>query len=136
MLYGRVGFVLVVGLVAGLAGCKQGEDAAVAQVAAVPAKASPAEVAGPVSVDPAELTSCVVGSVVTVRWDLRPTHPNVADVEIFTGQPGKETIFAAGGFAGEAATGPWARPGTTFLVRNKADGTEVAKAVVGGPTCD
>jgi len=139
MLQVRIGLVLVIGLLAGLSGCQQGNEAPLPQAASgMPAVAEPAAAKpdGAVSIDPAELGSCDVGAVVTVRWDMRATNPAVTDVEIWTGAPGKETIFAAGGYAGEAATGPWAYPGTTFLVRNKADGAELARAVVGGPSCN
>ena len=62
--------------------------------------------------------------------------PDITDVEIWTGVPGKQTLFAAGGYAGEASTvQPWAHPGTTFSIRNKADGAEVASVVVEGPDC-
>lgn len=140
MRHGRLGFVLAAGLLAALAGCEQHKDPAAPQAApAVEVSAAPTgtppPAPGPVSIEPAQVASCDVGAVVTVRWDLRETHPDVADVEIWTGPPGKETIFAAGGFVGEAVTGPWATSGTTFSIRNKANGAEILDAVVGGPAC-
>ena len=127
-------------LLASLAACKQPQtpDAAAGTSAPVAVAAeNPAATAGPLYLVPAKLDACEPGAVVVVHWDMRKTRPDIANVEIWTGAPGSQTLFAAGGYAGEASTmQPWARPGTTFSLRDKADGAEVAKAVVGGPTCN
>lgn len=126
-------------LLAALAGCKQPQTPVPAAGATAPtevAAAAPAVPAGPLYLVPAKLDACEPGAVVVVHWDMRKTRPDITDVEIWTGAAGSQTLFAAGGYAGEASTvQPWAHPGTTFSVRNKADGVEVATVVVDGPTC-
>lgn len=126
-------------LLAVLPGCKQSQTPDAAATASAPtevAAANPAAPTGPFYVVPAKLDACEPGAVVVVHWDMRKTRPDITDVEIWTGVPGKQTLFAAGGYAGEASTGqPWAHPSTTFSLRNKADGKEVATAVVDGPAC-
>lgn len=125
-----------------LPGCNQSKspaDASSTETTAVAEAPTPETTPAPVGavfITPAQLPSCEPGAVVTVHWDLREIHPEVTEVEIWTGPAGNQTLFAAGGFAGEASTEqPWARPGTAFSVRNKADGEEVANVVVGGPSC-
>lgn len=131
----------VIALLGLLAGCNQSQPPAQAAEGAADATAdataeAPAAPTGPVYLTPAKLDACEHGAVVVVHWNLHETNPDVSDVEIWTGAPGHQTLFAAGGYAGEASTGqPWAYPGTTFSVRNKADGAEVANVVVGGPAC-
>ena len=126
-------------LLAALAGCKQPQTPDVAAGASAPAEVaavSAAAPAGPVYLVPGKLDACEPGAVVVVHWDMRKTRPDITDVEIWTGAAGSQTLFAAGGYAGEASTvQAWAHPGTTFSVRNKADGVEVATVVVDGPTC-
>lgn len=132
--------VTLILLVSFSAGCKQTETPEAASGASAPTavaaeNAAPAA-AGPLYLIPAKLDACEPGAVVVVHWDMRKTRPDITDVEIWTGVPGKQTLFAAGGYAGEASTvQPWAHPNTTFSLRNKADGKEVASAVVGGPAC-
>ena len=130
---------VILALLAVLPGCKQSQMPDPAAAVSAPAEvvaANPAAPTGPFYVVPAKLDACEPGAVVVVHWDMRKTRPDIANVEIWTGAPGKQTLFAAGGYAGEASTEqPWARPGTTFTVRNKADGAEVATAVVEGPAC-
>lgn len=84
---------------------------------------------------PSTLADCAQGRIVTLKWDFRTSHPNVSDLEVYTGAPGKETLFAAGGNPGEAATGPWAYPGTVFLLKDKASGEELTQVKVLGPDC-
>ncbi len=127
-------------LLASLAACKQTQTPNAVAGASAPVKIAaetPPVPDGPVYLVPAKLAACEPGAVVVVHWDMRKTRPDIANVEIWTGAPGTQTLFAAGGYAGEASTTqPWARPGTTFSVRNKADGKEVATAVVEGPSCN
>ncbi len=132
--------VVTLVLLASLAACQQPQTPAAAVDASAPANV-PAEASpipdGPVYLVPAKLAACEPGAVVVVHWDMRKTRPDITDVEIWTGAPGSQTLFAAGGYTGEASTTqPWASPGTTFSVRNKADGVEVATAVVDGPSCN
>lgn len=126
-------------LLASLAACKQAQTPDTATSGPAPAndvaeKVDPTD--APLYLVPAKLDACEPGAVVVVHWDMRKTRPDITDVEIWTGAPGSQTLFAAGGYTGEASTGqPWAQPGTTFTVRNKADNAEVATSVVGGPPC-
>lgn len=141
----RLSPLAVIALAGLLAACSQSStppqaadapDATAPATASAPADAAPAAPTGPVYLTPAKLDACEPGAVVVVHWDMRKTHPDITDVEIWTGVPGKQTLFAAGGYAGEASTvQPWAHPGTTFSIRNKADGAEVASVVVEGPDC-
>ena len=130
-----------IALLALLAGCNQSEspvaESTAPEAAAEPAADSPPAPDAPVYLTPARLESCEQGAVVVVHWDMRETRPDITDVEIWTGPVGNQTLFAAGGYMGEASTAqPWAYPGTTFSVRNKADGEEVASVVVDGPACE
>lgn len=136
---------VTVALLTFLAGCNQPQSPAQASDAAtkvvahtegVAAKNSTAHT-GPLYLIPAKLDACEPGAVVVVHWDMRETHPDISNVEIWTGPLGNQTLFAAGGNVGEASTmQAWAHPGTIFSVRNKAGGTEVATAAVDGPSCD
>ena len=124
-----------------VAGCRQEQAAAQSPDAGAKAGASatpstPSPTDGSLYTTPARLDACDRGAVVTVHWDMRRTHPEIADVEIWTGPVGNQTLFAAGGYTGEASTvQPWAYPGTVFSLRNKADGKEVVSTVVDGPAC-
>lgn len=93
------------------------------------------QASGPAYTSPGVLSSCTEGQVVNLKWDFRATHPTLSEVEILTGSPPNETLFAVGGPAGEAPTGAWARPGTTFLIKNKQDGQELTRVTVAGPRC-
>ena len=100
------------------------------------ATAAPAAAKGPVSIDPASLASCETPAVVTVRWDIRAGHPDVKEIEVWTGSATHPlTLFAASGTAGEAKTGPWAGPGSIFAVKDKATGKELGRATIEGPAC-
>lgn len=69
-----------------------------------------------------------------IAWNVA-SKPGVQEVEVFVGDGADAKLFAAGGASGEAATGPWVIAGTTFVVRNKADGTELDRLVIAGPSC-
>lgn len=122
----------------GLCACSQ-ESTNTASPSSTPPSAPAAAVesipSGPAYVVPGELTDCTQGKIVTLKWDFRATNPEVSDVEILTGAPGHETLFAAGGPNGDAPTGPWASPGTAFIIKNKTDGKELSRVVVSGPAC-
>lgn len=84
---------------------------------------------------PAEVSNCN-GAVVTVKWDATKAGVSTEATEVWVGYSASDgKLFAAGGTAGEAQTGPWARPGSYFLLKNKVDGKEIGHAVIGGPAC-
>lgn len=129
-------FFVSVALIA-LCACSQ-ESTNTASPSSTPASAPTAvesKPSGPAYVVPDELTDCTQGKIVTLKWDFRATNPEISNVEILTGAPGHETLFAAGGPNGEAPTGPWASPGTAFIIKNKTDGKELSRVVVSGPAC-
>ncbi len=111
-------------------------DPGVTPQASTQAQATPgAEPEAGISVEPLALADCN-GSVVTVRWNLRQEHPDLLASEVLTlDAQGALTMFAAGAQGGEARTGPWATPGSTFVVRDRATGMELDRVVVGGPDC-
>lgn len=101
-----------------------------AALQAVAAKSSPV-----ISVDPASLKSCD-STVTTVKWDASKASANTSSTEIWVGPSDTDTkLFSAGGAAGETQTGPWTRPGTHFLLKDKQDGKVLGEATVGGPAC-
>ncbi len=92
---------------------------------------------GPLSVAPGRLEACETGAVVAVKWDVRTDHPAVTETEVWTGpSTEKLTLFAASAASGESKTGPWAGPGSIFALRDRANGNELARVVVDGPTCN
>lgn len=91
----------------------------------------------PIILMPASLSSCDVGAVVVVTWDIRTKHPDVTETEVWTNVgTGDLTLFAASGPSGEATTGPWAGPGSVFAIKNRTTGEELARAAVQGPDCN
>lgn len=96
----------------------------------VAAKSSPA-----ISIDPVTMKSCD-GIVATVHWDASKVGANTDSTEIWVGPSDGDTkLFSAGGATGDTKTGPWAHPGTHFVLKNKQDGKVLGEAVIGGPTC-
>ena len=126
-------------LLIGITACQpSGTDASKQDAAATSSPTATAAPAakGPVSIDPASLASCETPAVVTVRWDIRADHPDVKEIEVWTGSVTHPlTLFAASGAAGEAKTGPWAGPGSIFAVKDKATGKELGRATIEGPAC-
>ena len=84
--------------------------------------------------EPASLSDCNA-KVINVIWDLSKTHPGENAVEIWVGEHDSAKVFAAGGNSGQAMTGPWATPGTTFSLRLPNKTETLAQAIVGGPNC-
>jgi hypothetical protein len=123
-------------LIAVLAACARQEAAGTPEPSsATPATTTADQPSGPAYVSPANLADCTRGSVVTLTWDFRTSQPAVGEVEVFTGGPGHETLFAAGGPNGQAPTGAWAYPGTVFILKDKVDGRELERVTVAGPAC-
>lgn len=121
-----------------LAACQQGSaPSAPAQAGSgTPAQQTVAAKSGPaISVDPATMKNCD-SIVATVHWDASKAGANTSSTEIWVGPTDTDTkLFSAGGKAGETKTGPWAQPGTHFLLKDKQDGKVLGVAVVGGPSC-
>lgn len=93
------------------------------------------QTSGPAYAIPDRLSNCTQGSVVELKWDFRTVQPSASEIEIMTGIPPNETLFAVGGPSDKAATGAWALPGTSFTFKDKASGQELAKVIVEGPDC-
>lgn len=88
-----------------------------------------------ISVDPATMKSCD-SIVATVHWDAGKAGISTDSTEIWVGPSDADTkLFSAGGETGETKTGPWVRPGTRFLLKNKQDGRVLDEAIIGGPAC-
>lgn len=85
-------------------------------------------------VEPATLRDCAP-SVANVAWDLSASLPGENAVEVWVGDGDSAKLFASGGNAGEAMTGPWTTPGTAFSLRLAGETEAVADAIVGGPAC-
>ncbi len=73
--------------------------------------------------------------MVNVIWDLSKARPDAPTVEVWVGEPASAKMFAAGGNHGQAMTGRWATPGTTFSLRLPGTTETLAQATVGGPAC-
>lgn len=81
--------------------------------------------------EPAVLSNCST-TVVTLRWDTRKDKPDMPTVKIYTGS-GK--LFAHVGASGSLQTGQWVKPGSSFILKNGKDDSELERLVIGGPIC-
>ncbi|WP_189450799.1 hypothetical protein [Cognatilysobacter xinjiangensis] len=80
------------------------------------------------------IASCDAGSDIKISWNVT-SRPDVANVEIWLdGADAK--LFASGGASGEQQSGPWVKPGTTFILRNQADKSELDRVAITGDECD
>lgn len=87
------------------------------------------------SFSPHTLAVCSPASEVTVKWDIRSDFPNVQVIQIYVTGEASESLFAEGNAWGEAKTGPWVKPGTSFIVKDKVSGKVLSTAAVNGPSC-
>lgn len=112
------------------------EQAPVAEAATL-AEAAPAPstaLAGQnalLSADPGS-ANCETGTDVELSWDVS-SRPEIANVEVWVGA--EPTLFAAGGATGAQKSGPWVKPGMSFILRNKADSAELDRVTIAGPAC-
>lgn len=86
--------------------------------------------------EPASLSSCAKGEVVTVHWD--PSgFPDVKRVDVTSpAKGGTEATFAKSGpIGGSKQTGPWMKAGVSMILRDQADGHELARVVMGSLPC-
>ncbi|GAB2555994.1 hypothetical protein GCM10027065_28380 [Rhodanobacter koreensis] len=91
--------------------------------------------AGFINVVPGTMASCDPASEATVKWDLHGTHPDANTVDVYVDDGINVRLFTEGGASGEAKTGPWTRPGTSFILKNKAGNETLDEVRVSGPTC-
>lgn len=102
---------------------------------ATPAPATPQVEVPPtkwIRAEPAVLSNCST-TAVNLRWDTRKDKPDMPTVKIYTGS-GK--LFAHVGASGSLQTGQWVKPGSSFILKNGNDDTELERLVVGGPVCN
>lgn len=105
---------------------------------------APAPVAAPVVItkdspiwfEPDALSECAKGEVAIVHWNAAG-FPGVSTVEVsIANATGEETLFAATGVVNQKETGPWARGGTEFVLRDKATSNELARAKLPSLPCE
>ena len=138
---------LILSLAIGLAlsACNRQPDApaAAAPAASLDAPPAPAPVPveatitqdSPIWFEPATVSECSKGDVVTVHWD-GSRFPGVATVEVsVAGKEGADTLFAITGVANQKQTGPWALAGTEFVMRDAATKAELQRTKVPGAPC-
>ena len=84
-----------------------------------------------IQAEPASLPDCN-STVVTLKWNVRKTKPDLKAVKIYTGT-GK--LFAHMGPSGSVETGPWVKPGSSFVLKSGEDDSELERLTIGGPVC-
>ena len=84
--------------------------------------------------DPPVLKDCN-GFEVNVIWDVSIEHPNTRTIALYVNNGVNENLFAQGGSIGSAKTGPWARPGTRFILKDNETKQLLEEASIGGPAC-
>jgi len=127
--------VCIAGSVLSLAACNPGNRAASGQTAPASTQAStPPTGSSTIWLDPAAVSSCGAGQIVTVHWNARGL-PNVRTVEVRPLKDGKEGMFAKAGATGSKVTGAWMHPGVVIILRNGADESELGRATAGSVPC-
>jgi hypothetical protein len=86
------------------------------------------------AVAPANLRQCDAPKVVLVEWDV-PANAGIKEIRIVTVDGSKEMLFTDAGLRGKLATGPWAKAGSVFIMRDRANNGELAKIVIGSTPC-
>ena len=116
-----------------LAACdSKPEEAPPSGQASVPATSNAALTGGALRVEPSMLPDCSPARVL-VRWNAGETG-EATEVNVVV--ENTDELFAEGGATGQSETGPWVRPGTTFVLQDRGAKKELARASVGGPSCD
>lgn len=140
MLNIRLGFVISFTVIA-LTACKPTPQP-VAENSA-PATISPAEIVQDVAVvaeqshsgdtllwaDP--LPACEKNQTAHIYWSNDALVGGAARIELGDGD--NPSVFARIGKAGDKETGPWAGPGTTFVLRGDLDGVERSRLILPKP---
>jgi len=69
---------------------------------------------------------------VVLTWNVENEHDAARTVlSVVDAKTGKEKPFGRGGAVGERQTGPWAKPGMTFSLKDASTGDELASVMVG-----
>lgn len=139
--------LILLPLVLAIAACSPAPDdqaASASAASATPATVEPAEATAMPSApqvevaptvlihaEPAALPDCN-GHAVTLTWNVAQAKPGVATVKIYTGSG---QLFAHHGASGSVETGPWAKPGSVFVLRSGDDDSELERLTIGGPVC-
>jgi hypothetical protein len=90
----------------------------------------------PIWFEPAAISECSKGEVLTVHWNASGLS-GVKTVEVsVAGKEGAETLFATAGVVQQKTTGPWALAGTEFVLRDAATKDELQRTKVPGAPCD
>jgi hypothetical protein len=111
------------------------EPSVPSQPQAAVASIEPAKTSG-IWFEPAGLRECARPDKVMVHWDAR-SFDGVRTVDIIAvGKTGKEVLFLSAGRSGSRESGVWMSAGSQMILRNKADGTELARATVESIPCN
>jgi len=70
------------------------------------------------TINPTSLESCDNPQVISLNWDVRPSFPEVDNVELFIGTGAKETLFGSFANFGKAETGKWVFPQAVFTIKD------------------
>jgi hypothetical protein len=137
-----------------LSSCGKGQEQApageatpapAADAAAKAAAPAPVEVAqapitkdSPIWFEPESVSTCEGTPAVTgvVHWNAS-SFPNVTTVQVTmpAGEGKPDGMFAVSANVGQKETGPWLEAGTEFVLRDNANGAELARAKMPGAPC-
>lgn len=135
-----------------LSACGKGQDQAppveaqpAPAAAAQPAAPNAAEVAqapitkgSPIWFEPESVSACpgTPGVTGVVHWNAS-SFPNVTTVQVTmpAGEGKPDGMFAVSANVGQKETGPWLEAGTEFVLRDNANGAELARAKMPGEPC-
>ena len=85
--------------------------------------------------EPAGLSACARPAKVMVNWDAK-SFEGVKSVDIIAiSAAGKEVTFLSAGRFGSRESGQWMRGDSQMILRNHADGAELARATVESIPC-
>lgn len=128
----RIPLIALAALTCTLAAC--GSSTSDNPPAAAPASApsSTATAGNSLRIEPSTLPDCTPAQVF-VSWNAGETD---AATDVNVRVENTDELFAEGGATGRSETGPWVRPGTTFVLEDRHSKEELARAVVDGPSCD
>ncbi len=86
--------------------------------------------------EPSSLSNCDQFAEVIVKWDVRISHPDVHNVQIFVTDGASEILFTEGSAWGNAKSGSWVRPGVPrFVIKDKTNSKVLFEAAIDGPRC-